>query len=248
MKEVDFILIFILILFIFYIPLCWFNESYTTNQKGGMSGTEVLSNVVENSTKAVTSTIMAPLDLLAQGVNSVIGTVAGIPTDLEKIGKDTIDDVSEPVDKLLSELTTIYNKLTDLQNTVNLNDGAAKDVNNNVKDGLSAVKTTVDTVVDNVDKIIKKFDTDLKNFVTGAVGQLDITQIKENFNTAITSLTGGLGGIRDELNKLGNVSFTMPSNVPVVGGNSYSVSISAPGTAFIGNAITTLNNQKVPVN
>ena len=54
MFDTDFIIILVVILFVFYIPLCWYTESYTNDQSGGNAvGAKLVVDIAKESGKAI---------------------------------------------------------------------------------------------------------------------------------------------------------------------------------------------------
>jgi len=186
MIDTDTIIIFVIVLFIFYIPLCWFSESYN-NQKGGYKeGENIIDTATKHTDQAITTTMMAPLDLLAQGVNRVIGVFSEIPDKSISIGKDTIDDALAPFQLIFDELELMYDNLNQLQSALLTNDIATNDINTHLITALNNVKTVMDTIVNDITTIVNTYNDKLKEFAETLPGLIELND--ENINNLFKSL------------------------------------------------------------
>ena len=186
MIDTDTILIFVIVLFIFYIPLCWFSESYN-NQKGGYKeGENIIDTATKHTDQAITATMIAPLDLLAQGVNRVIGVFSEIPNKSISIGKDTIDDALAPFQLIFDELELMYGNLNQLQSVLLTNDTATNDINKHLITALNNIKTVMDTIVNDITTIVNTYNNKLKQFAESLPGLIDLND--KNINHLFESL------------------------------------------------------------
>jgi hypothetical protein len=174
MIDTDTIIIFVIVLFIFYIPLCWFSESYN-NQKGGYTeGENIIDNATKHTNQAITATMIAPLDLLAQGVNRVIGVFSEIPDKSISIGKDTLDNALAPFELIFDELELMYANLNQMQSSLLENDIATNANNTHLITALNNIKIVMDTIVDDITTIVNTYNVKLKEFAETLPGLIEL--------------------------------------------------------------------------
>lgn len=185
MIDTDTIIIFVIVLFIFYIPLCWFSENYINQKGGNKAGENVIKSVTKHTNQAMTTTMLAPLELLAQGVNRVISVFSEIPDKSISIGKDTLDNALAPFNLIFNELNSIYDNLNALQNSLLENDKATNANNTHLITALNNIQFVLDTIVGDITTIVNTYNVKLKEFAETLPGliQLNDANISNLFDS-----------------------------------------------------------------